>query len=59
MSTTDIFDWSWKEAVETVETTVEEDLEHCDHEQKKEYIALLKSKLDKLIPFGGNKNDHS
>ncbi len=48
----DIFEWSLIEAVESIETSVEQDLEHCSNSQKLEYINLLKLKLDNLIPIG-------
>tara|TARA_R100000734_G_C3221088_1_gene32608 strand:- start:127 stop:294 length:168 start_codon:yes stop_codon:yes gene_type:complete len=53
-NTEDILDWSLKEAVESIETSVEKDLEDCDNLQKKEYIDLLKSKLNNMIPIGGD-----
>lgn len=53
-NTEDIFDWSLKEAVEIIETSVEQDLEDCNNLQKQEYINLLKLKLDNLIPTRGD-----
>lgn len=52
MNTTNIYEWSWEEAVESIETSVEQDLEGLDKQKKIKYIELLKSKLNKIISLG-------
>ena len=50
--TTDINEWSGIEAVESIETSIEQDISNLSEYQKIEYIELLKEKLNKMTSLG-------